>query len=63
MWFGDPHPFPEREKPNWASRDNQVKKSDHTSFTNIFQSLLFTTHLARKNLCVKNCHYKGQQFM
>jgi len=29
MWFGEPHPFPERDHiPDWARRDNQVKKGD-----------------------------------
>jgi hypothetical protein len=29
MWFGEPHPFPKEDHlPDWACRDNQVKKGD-----------------------------------
>ena len=30
MWFGEPHPFPEKEDhlPDWARRDNKDTKGD-----------------------------------
>ena len=45
MWFGEPHPFPERGEhlPDWARRDNKVTKGDRVQYIVRLSNLLKPT--------------------